>query len=78
MPNKQRRRRRVAESVDHGDADKRRRYLHDKHSGIDTNRGSQQGVPIYTSGTCKSYDSVPHERDFGTSTRGRRVPTYGR
>ena len=29
------------------------------------------------SGTRKSYDSVPHERDFRTSTRGRRVPIHG-
>ena len=30
------------------------------------------------SGTRKSYDSVPHERDFGMSTRGRGVPIHGR
>ena len=48
-------------SVDHGDANEQRRYLHDKHSGADTNRGSQQAVPICMSGTRKSYDSVPHE-----------------
>ena len=46
MPYKQRRQRRVVESVDHGDASERRQYLHDKHSGADTNRGSQQAVPI--------------------------------
>ena len=66
------------ESVDHGDANEQRRYLHDKHSGADTNRGSQKAVPICTSGTRKSYDSVPHERDFGTSTSGRRVLIHGR
>ena len=64
--------------MDHGDANEGRRYLHDKHSGIDTNRGSQQAVPVCLSGTCKSYDTVPHERDFGMSTRGRRVLTHGR
>ena len=42
------------------------------------NRGSQQAVPLCTSGTRKSYDSVPHERDFRTSTSGRRVPIHGR
>ena len=56
----------------------RRRYLHDKHSRADTNRGSQQAVPICTSGTRKSYDSVPHEQEFRTSARGRRVPIHGR
>ena len=49
-----------------------------KHNGADTNQGLQQAVPICTSGTHKSYDSVPHERDFGTSTHGRRVPIHGR
>ena len=64
--------------MDHGDANERRQYLHDKDSGADTNRGSQQAVPICTSGTRKSYDSVPHERDFGTSTSGQGVPMHGR
>ena len=77
MPYKQRRRRQVAESVDHGDTNEQRRYLHDKHRGADTNQGSQQAVSICTSGTRKSYDSVPNERDFGMSTSGGRVPIHG-
>ena len=64
--------------MDHGDANERRRYLHDKHRRTDTNRGSQQAVPVCPSGTCKSYDSVPHERDFGTPMHGRRVLIHGR